>query len=136
MLAAGGLQRMADETCEAIPFHYGGKVHAEMNAAGQGSIGGPGHKLGQRGMAHEPDSHEVSGIEGEIQECREVPEEIHGEVLGLVYDPHRQYMLAVGKLGYSCPSIAGSAGRRTRGPGPRQAGGRYRSGRNQSPPCR
>ena len=62
-----------------------------LGAAVQGGVRGARKGLGKQRVAHEPDGHEVAGIEAVVQERREVAEELGGHILGPVHDPEAQF---------------------------------------------
>jgi hypothetical protein len=49
-------------------------------------------------MADEPDGDQIARIEGEVEESREIAEELGRQILRLVENPQRQELLAVGQL--------------------------------------
>ncbi|KVD62459.1 hypothetical protein WI87_00015 [Burkholderia ubonensis] len=50
-------------------------------------------------MTGEPHGDETAGVEGEVQERREITEELGRQVLRLIDDPQGQDLLAVGQFG-------------------------------------
>jgi len=83
---------------EAFPFHHGFEVDPHLEAPGQGGIGCPIQEVGQCRVSDQPDRHQVAGVEGEVEEGREVFEELHRQVLRFVDDPEGQQVLAVDLL--------------------------------------
>ena len=108
--AACALQAVPDQVGEALPLLDRFDVHAQVQAGGEGCKGRPVEELRQAAMAHEPHRHEIPGIEGEVEEGREVPEELQGEVLRLVDDPDRKDLLAIGELEYPRLDVAPELG--------------------------
>ena len=96
--AAGGLEGMRNEVCEAFALEDWLHMHARLDAPIQGGIRGALQGLGEAGVAHEPDRHQIAGIETVVQEGRQVAEELDRQVLGLIEDPDRQQLPAVNQV--------------------------------------
>ena len=79
--AAGALQAVPDQAGEALPLLHRLNVHAQVQAGGESRKGRPVEELRQAAMPHKPHRHEIPGIEGEVEEGEEVPEELQGKVL-------------------------------------------------------
>jgi hypothetical protein len=71
----------------ALSLQDRAQVIADPDATGQGGIGNPIQGLCEARVAHQPDGQQIPRIEGEVEEGREIAEEVRGEVLGLVQDP-------------------------------------------------
>lgn len=84
MGAAGALERVLNELREAFTLEDRFELHARLNASIQGGVRRALERTGQTRMTGEPDGEQVTGIEGEVQERREVAEELRRQVLGLV----------------------------------------------------
>ena len=95
MRTAGGVERMLDQLGEALPLDDGFEVNPDLEAAGQGGIGRAVQGVRQCRVSDQPDGHQVAGVEGKVQEGREVLEELGREVLGFVDNPEGQQVLAI-----------------------------------------
>ncbi|EEF26492.1 conserved hypothetical protein [Ricinus communis] len=104
--AAGALERVRDQLCEALTLDYGFQLHARLDAAVKRRIGRTLERGGQRGMGREPDGKQITRVEREVQERREVVEELRRQVLRFVDDPHRQHLLAFDEFADALLEIA------------------------------
>ena len=87
--AAGLFQGVIDQLAEALLLNDRLELHVRLYAAGQGRIGYPLQGEGQCGMAHQPDRHQVHGVEGEVEEGGQVAEELGRQVVRLIDNPQR-----------------------------------------------
>ena len=73
-------------------------IRDSLNAPGERCIGRPFERLREQRMANEPDGDQIARIEGEVEESREIAEELGRQILRFVENPQRQDLFAVGQL--------------------------------------
>ncbi len=96
-LAASRFEGVVDELGESLAFPDGIEVDASAEAAGEGGVVSPFEGLGENWVSDEPDGDEVTGVEGEVEEGREVAEEVVGEVLSFVDEPDGEQVFSFGE---------------------------------------
>lgn len=98
MTTSGLLECVLNEIGEALPFEDRVQFDAHGDAAAQRGIRSAAQAGGELFEADEPNGHAILGVEREVQEGREVAEELDREILGLVEDPNGQTVLFFGKV--------------------------------------
>ena len=98
MIAAGALQCVLDELGEAFALDHRFELDACLDASVQGCVRRALERLAQARVTGKPDGEQVTRIEGEVQEGREVAEELERQVLRFVDDPHGQQLFALDEL--------------------------------------
>ena len=97
LLSTRLFEGMLDERLELRSFHDGFQLQTQLDSPGERSIWGSRQQLSQARVAEHPYDHQVTGIEGEIEEGRQIPEKGDGQILCLVDDPYGHDAFTVGE---------------------------------------
>ena len=98
MLGTGMAEGVLDEWAEALALGDGHQIQTYLDAARERRVGGTREGLGQTRMAEQPDGHEIARIEGEVEERRQIAEELHGQIVRFIDDPQQRDAFAVGQI--------------------------------------
>jgi hypothetical protein len=98
MRGTGGFEGVLDELREPFSLHDGFEVDANLDAAGEGRVRDALQGLGETRMTDQPQGQQITTVEGEVQERREVAKELGRQIVRFVQDPEWQDLLGIGQL--------------------------------------